>query len=237
MLDGTGLRDRQVQRWSRRRASRDLDGDPVTGGAYEADRDLSDVVMVAITIQPPLDTEGAPVHGEDGFGGDAPPHIPAGALGDFTGGLSSAAGPTLGNSFTDAAGVYLLDHGHVHFPGAELPAGWAYETWTIIDGVPSSRGRFGGAEGGEGHDEHDHDTPAPEAGKVAALQHLVPSTDLHGGALLITIEPAPTIRRCPTRCACWRRSCRPTRRTAPNTSLRTRGAPASPTGLRQSSSA
>lgn len=134
------------------------------------------------------------MHGEDGFGGDAPPHILAGALGDFTGGLSSAARPALGNSFTDVAGVYLLDHGHVHFPGVEfpaLPARWAYETWTIIDGVQSSLGRFGAAEGGEGHDEHDHDTPAPEAGKGAALQHLVPSTDVRGGALLITIEPAP----------------------------------------------
>ena len=66
-----------------------------------------------------------------------------------------------------------------------------YETWTITEGVPSSLGRFGATEGGEGHDEHDHDTPAPEAGKVGALQHLVPNTDVRGGVLLITIEPAP----------------------------------------------
>jgi hypothetical protein len=173
----------------------DLDGKPVAGGVYEAGRDLSDAVMVAITIQPPMQAGDAPQHGEDGFGGDAPPHLLVGVVTDYAALLSSSAGPALGGSFAGVAGVYLLDHGHLHFPGLELPvlpAGWAYETWAVFDGAPESLGRFGEAEAAHDDGGHDHDgAAASETGGIAAAQHLVLSRDLRGGALFTTIEPSP----------------------------------------------
>ena len=174
----------------------DLDGKPVQDGVYESGRDLSEAAMVAITIQPPIGSADSPAVGEDGFGGDAPPHLLAGVVTDLSVVLSPGAGPALGNTYADASGSYLLDHGHVHFPEFDLPtlpAGWAYETWVVVGGVAESLGRFGLAAGGDQaeHGEHDHEATTAEVGTVEAPQHLVPSSDVRGGTLFVSIEPSP----------------------------------------------
>jgi hypothetical protein len=182
------------------------DGKPISDGVYNAGRDLTGAMMVAITIQPPAGSADNPATDDDGFGGDAPPHLLAGVLTDFNAGLSSSASPALGASYADVSGSYRLDHGHVHFTDltlAPLPAGWAYEAWAVIDGVPESLARFGQADGGDadGHTEHQHDPPAADIGTgeasttapgaVQAPSHLAPSSDIRGGTLFISIEPAP----------------------------------------------
>ena len=172
----------------------DLDGKPVRNGVYDSGRDIGNAAVAAITIQPPIGSVDGPEPGEDGFGGDAPPHLLAGVIVGSTAVLSVGAGPALGHTFAGASGSYLLDHGHIHFATLELPvlpAGWAYETWVVHDGVTESLGRFGQAEGGGTHSEHSHGTEAVEAGTVEAPQHLVPSADIRGGSLFISIEPSP----------------------------------------------
>jgi hypothetical protein len=171
----------------------DVDGNSVRDGVYDAGRDLSDAAMIAITIQPPIGSAQNPAPDEDGFGGDAPPHLLAGEVVDLTAVLSPGAGPALGNTFADASGSYVLDHGHVHFTNLDLPAlppGWAYETWAAVDGVTESLGRFGQTEGG-GHAEHDPAANTAETGSVQAPPHLAPRSDIRGGTLFISIEPSP----------------------------------------------
>ena len=186
-----------------------VDGDPLPGGAFDTDLDLQDATMIVVTIEPEGDTDTVPTD----------THYLAGAVVDGGADLSVGADPALGDDFTSAHGYFILatpTDGNmdtdelsgvwfVDFPGApppgqglalpELPAGWLYEGWAVIDGQPVSTGVFG--------DPGMPDESAPFSGTTdpppfpgedfltnAPAGTTFP-TDLSGGMAVISIEPDP----------------------------------------------
>ena len=72
----------------------------------------------------------------------------------------------------------------------ELPAGWVYEGWVVVDGHPVSTGRFSSA------DMPDTDAAGPAAGPLDAPPYpgqdfVNPPRALPGGAAVISVEPEP----------------------------------------------
>lgn len=72
----------------------------------------------------------------------------------------------------------------------ELPAGWVYEGWVVVNGQPVSTGRFSSA------DMADTDGAGPAAGPLGAppfpgQDFVDPARVLPGGAAVISVEPEP----------------------------------------------
>lgn len=71
-----------------------------------------------------------------------------------------------------------------------LPAGWAYEGWVVVNGVPKSTGRFTSPTGA------DSDGAGSFAGPLAGpafpgQDFITPPSHLPGGMAVISIEPQP----------------------------------------------
>jgi hypothetical protein len=120
-------------------------------------------------------------------------------------------GAALGQDFAMAAGSYILntpttaaddsdyDQGiwWLTMPGPAasldlptLPAGWAYEGWVVVGGMPTTTGRFTQA------DMDDDDAAGPTAGMdgfppFPGQDFIDPALDLVGGAAVISVEPEP----------------------------------------------
>jgi len=195
--------------------------------------------MVPITIQPPLGTEGAPVHGEDEFGGDALPHILAGALGDFTAGSPRLHAPrsairlrmwlacTCSTTATCTSPASSSRRSRRDEPTRRGQSSMEFRRRWVVSEPPKAA---------KATTSTITTLPPPRQGRERLSSTWSPAPTSAVVRCSSRSSPRPTIRRCPTRCVCWRRRCRPTRRTAPNTPSRTR-APASPAGLQWSSSA
>ena len=196
-----------------------IDGAPVSTGRFnvEADgsltfltsslaEDVSAATAVVITIEPAVDPDPGP----------ADPKPLAGDVVDGVAQLTTAHPAALGTDFADAGGNFLVatpttettddEYSGVWFleitddgPVAgldipELPAGWVYEGWVVIDGQPVSTGRFldpgapddfGGFSGPLGN------PPFPgEDFIVNAPDGLSFPTDLRGQTVVLTVEPA-----------------------------------------------
>ena len=109
------------------------------------------------------------------------------------------ATPTNDLDTDENSGIWFLDlSGGSPAAGLELPAlpaGWNYEGWAVIDGVPVSTGRFNAL------DEADLDAPysGPRDGPpfpgedflFNAPAGLAFPVDLSGGAAVISVEPSP----------------------------------------------
>ena len=194
-----------------------VDGEPVSGGIFDVADDGSLEIAgqdhlyghngasaVVITIEPAVGDDPAP----------ADTHVLAGDLaedGSFE--LSIGHPAALGTDFADAAGSFILgtptndpdedELSGVWFlsvPGPEaslelpeLPTGWAYEGWALIDGQPVSTGRFldgaaaddfngfSGPNDGPSHPGEDFIINAPN--------DLSFPTDLSGATIVISVEP------------------------------------------------
>lgn len=120
------------------------------------------------------------------------------ALGnDFTGatGRFFLATPTNGDADTNDQGIWWIDASSGSpAPGLSLPSlprGWVYEGWVVVDGKPTSTGRFTNADG------PDSDGGGPAAGTVAPAppypgqDFINPALKLPGGMAVISIEPEP----------------------------------------------
>ena len=196
-----------------------IDGAPVSTGRFnvEADgsltfltgslaEDVSEATAVVITIEPAVDPDPGP----------ADPKPLAGDVVDGVAQLTTAHPAALGTDFADAGGNFLVatpttettddEYSGVWFleitddgPVAgldipELPAGWVYEGWVVIDGQPVTTGRFldpaapddfGGFSGPLGN------PPFPgEDFIVNAPDGLSFPTDLRGQTVVLTVEPA-----------------------------------------------
>lgn len=180
----------------------DLDGNDVD--LFSVDADTSAASAVVITIEPHGDADPAP----------SDTHILAGDIVDGSAELTIGHPAALGTDFADAAGEFVLatptdgDRTNDEFSGVwfltfpgpvagldlpELPAGWTYEGWTVIDGVPVTTGTFLSVEGS--------DDAAPYSGTVRTpafpgedfLQNapdgLTFPTDLSGATVVISVEP------------------------------------------------
>ncbi len=191
--------------YSTGRFSVEADGSKVyhTGSDWD---DLSTGTAFVLTIEP--------AEGDDPAPADA--HVLAGDLVDGVAELTVGHPAALGNDFSEAGGQFVLatptttveddELSGVWFidivDGAavqgldipELPAGWVYEGWAVIDGQPVSTGRFvdpGAADDFNGFSGTDATGPnyPGEDFIQNAPDGLEFPTDLTGSTIVISIEP------------------------------------------------
>ena len=166
---------------------------------------LETASAIVITIEPAGDNDTVP----------SDTHFVAGDVVDGIAELSIAHPAAIGTDFTDAAGTVLLatpTNGDntdelsgiwfLELPGPTaslqlptLPAGWKYEGWAVIDGIPVTSATFldvaaaddaapfSGPEPGPPFPGEDYLENAPDG--------LVFPTDLTGATIVISVEPDP----------------------------------------------
>ena len=184
----------------------DLDGRIIEDGEFETGVDLSEANAIVLTIEPAGDTDAIPTS----------THYLAGSVSAGSATLSVGHAAALGDSFTASLGKYILatptdsDGSNetsgiwfVELSGGltaglqlpQLPAGWVYEGWAVINGTPVTTGRFtdvaaadqstpySGPKGGPPFPGEDFLRNAPSG--------LTFPTDLRGATAVISIEPSP----------------------------------------------
>ena len=185
----------------------DLAGEVIPDGLFEVGVDLSDATDVILTIEPAGDTDTIP----------SETHYVAGALEEGSAHLTVASGAALGDDFLTANGTYILatptdgadtnERSGVWFvdisgdPIAasldlpELPAGWEYEGWAVIDGQPVTTGRFTARDMADSFNGFSGDEMAPpfpgEDFLINAPEGALFPTELAEGKVVISIEPSP----------------------------------------------
>ncbi len=181
----------------------DLDGNAIDHHGHSVD--VSAASAVVITIEPAGDTDTVP----------ALTKIVGGDVVDGSAELTVAHPAALGSDFADAAGSFILatptddddsnDLSGVWFltmPGPEagltlpeLPEGWVYEGWAVIDGSPISTGRFTDVAGPDDSSAFSGPNDAPpfpgEDFLVNAPEGVEFPTNLQGATIVISIEPDP----------------------------------------------
>lgn len=185
----------------------DLEGIAIPDAQFDAGRDLLDATEFVITIEAEGDIDITPgvskyLRGpRDGVDsqlviGDA------NAIGDN---FSSAAGqfilatPTDGPDSNEYAGVWFLDLGtSPPTPGLELPElpeGWQYEGWAVVDGTPISTGRFTALDAPDLGAPHSGKLPGPmvpgEDLLINAPDGFTFPADLRGQRIVVSVEPEP----------------------------------------------
>ena len=105
------------------------------------------------------------------------------------------AAPSAGNMPSYANGIWWLNFGPSGPTGPSLmlpmlPAGWMYEGWVVVGGMPITTGRFSQVMGA------DSDGAGPAAGSMGTppfpgQDFIMPPTNLIGGLAVISIEPVP----------------------------------------------
>lgn len=193
-----------------------VDGMPVSAGRFSVDGNgqasLTEFEFPAATAMGAskyvLTIE--PASGDDPAPSDT--HLLAG---DFTGGNASlgVADPAaLGSGFSTATGPFILNTPSTAGTDADfsqgiwwldpaggpdatlslpqLPAGWTYEGWVVVDGMPVTTGKFTDPAAA------DDDGAGPTAGPdgfppFPGQDYIDPALDLHGGTAVISIEPQP----------------------------------------------
>jgi hypothetical protein len=182
-------------------------GAPIAGGEFQTGLDLGAATAIVITVEPNNDSDPAP----------AATKIAAGDVNNGVATLTVAHSAALGNTFTSATGTYILatptdgpnsnERSGVWFLDASsssptaglslptLPAGWRYEGWAVINGMPVTTGTFRTATGA--------DMAAPFSGSQSgppfpgedflrnAPAGLSFPVDLRNDMVVITIEPDP----------------------------------------------
>lgn len=185
----------------------DLNGNVIENGSFDVASNAADASLVVLTIEPAGDTDAVP----------AATKYVGGALENGSATLSIAAAPALGNDFSDTSGSYILatptngndsdENSGVWFldlstgsPTAglnlpELPAGWEYEGWAVIDGQPVSTGRFTNpatADDFSGFSGEQAGPPFPgEDFLVNAPEGVSFPVDLSNAPIVISVEPSP----------------------------------------------
>jgi len=139
-------------------------------------------------------------------------------VGDFVGNTATLGTETVASSFDNVAGsfiiaaptgtgteeekysgVWFLDNSSgTPVAGLELPeleAGWKYEGWVVIDGVPVTTGTFTSVSGADEMAPFSGGNPGPmypgEDFLINAPQDLQFPTDVRGKVAVVSIEPFP----------------------------------------------
>ena len=179
-----------------------LDGEPIDLLEVEA---IESATAIVITIEPSGDTDEVP----------ADTHFLAGDVANGQADLTIGHAAAIGTDLSDAAGTFLLatptddDDSNelsgiwfIELPGPtaslqlpELAAGWRYEGWAVIDGVPLSSGTFVLVEGPDDAALFSGPNTGPpfpgEDYLVNAPEAVTFPTDLSGATVVISVEPYP----------------------------------------------
>jgi len=186
----------------------DLDGIAIPDGVFDAGRDLSVATEFIITIESPGDVDITPAetHYLGGVleGVDASLTVDGGTLAfatDFTDAVGHyiLATPTDGPESNETSGAWWIDLSvQPPQPGLEipeLPPGWEYEGWVVIDGMPVSTGRFLYADAPDFSDEFSGPQGGPpfpgEDLLVDAPEGLDFPAEIRGRNVVVTVEPQP----------------------------------------------
>ena len=187
-----------------------LSGKVIPNGEFNVGRDLSDATVIALTIEPPGDTDAVP-SAVKYLAGDVSRQSAAASD------LSVSHGAALGNDFSGASGKFILatptdgadtnEHSGIWYidlssggptPGLQLPAlppSFVYEGWVIIDGTPVSTGTFrdvAAADSGNPFSGSEPGKPFPGEDFLRnAPAGLTFPPDLRGRTAAISIEPVP----------------------------------------------
>ena len=158
------------------------EGNPVKGGVYQADIDMTEAAAVAITLHPPGDDRGPNAQ-----------HIVGGAVEALAAKLTLDDSLGIGANLRESTGTYSLTgerSATLTFATPGMHPGFAYEAWVVKDGVLTSLGTFGGkpvdvAAGGHVHvhQQTDHTLKTHEL--------VVDGADLRGSRVVLTLEPIP----------------------------------------------
>ncbi len=198
-----------------------VDGAPKTTGTFSVDAtgklsetsfeinstDLSSATAFILTIEPNPDPSPNPsdVHiiAGDFSGSSASLSVGHGAaLGDDFSSISGKyilATPTNGADTDEKSGIWFLDLSSgtpaVGLNLPTLPAGWKYEGWTVINGVPVTSGTFTSVDVKDDSDPFSSTQGGPpfpgEDYLLNAPMGLTFPTNLAGGTAVISIEPDP----------------------------------------------
>ncbi len=196
-----------------------VDGSPQTTGVFTVDGSgnlskssfsldadaLDKATAFILTVEPSPDPDPAPTA----------VHILAGDFSAKSASLSVAHGAALGNSFSNAAGKYILatptngDNNDeksgvwfLNLPGPSagltlptLPTGWVYEGWAVVGGTPLSTGTFTNVAMADDDAPFSGNMDAPPFPGEDFLNNapsgIVFPVDLSGGKVVISIEPVP----------------------------------------------
>ncbi len=183
-----------------------VDGAFIANNEFNVSGDLSRATAIVITIEPTGDTDTIP----------ATTHYAAAALANGTGTLtinhangvgtdfSKASGsyilatPTNGPNSNETSGIWFLDPTAGPSATLNLPnltAGWVYEGWAVINGVPVSSGRFTSVNGVDDFDGFSGPAGGPpfpgEDFLLNAPSGVSFPTDLSDAPVVISVEPHP----------------------------------------------
>lgn len=172
------------------------------------DNDVEMATTFVLTIEPQPDNDPAPSNA----------HVLAGDFSGDMADLTISHGAALGTDFASAMGKYILatptngpgtnENSGIWFldlsSGAPteglmlptLPAGWIYEGWTVIDGVPVTSGKFMMGSGFDMFDGYSStENPGPPFPGEDYLMNAPKGssfpTDIAGGIAVISVEPYP----------------------------------------------
>ena len=185
----------------------DLNGNPIASNSFETNVDLSVVPSMFITIEPDGDTNQTPsttrILGGEFDNGVATLTVEHRTAIDAT--LFLAAGtyilstPTNGPDTDEDSGVWFINRTAgprgrgLTLP--DLPPGWTYEGWTVVDGIPVTTGTFTEVTGA--------DEAAPYSGPMEGFSFpgedfltnapagLSFPTFLSGALVVVSVEPSP----------------------------------------------
>ena len=169
--------------------------------------DLAAATTFILTLEPASGDDPAPSN----------THILAGDFSGTTGQLSIGHGAAIGDDYSNSGGVYILatptngpdtdENSGIWFldlsSGApavglnlpDLPSGWKYEGWAVIDNQPVTSGKFTAVDTVDEFDGFSSTMPGPpfpgEDYLVNAPANIVFPTDLASGKAVISIEPDP----------------------------------------------
>ena len=201
-----------------------VNGSPVTTGTFMVDAsgnlsqtkfelkatDVDNASKFVLSIEPKSDSDPMPsatkMMAGDFSGSSAT--INTGLVGDF----SNAAGkyilatPTNGADNDENSGIWFLDIATgsptVGLMLPQLPDGWKYEGWVVINGTPVTTGTFINASATDDADPYSSTMPLPDVNGmdgffpgedflINAPMGLSFPTDIAGGMAVISIEPSP----------------------------------------------
>ena len=199
-----------------------VDGEPVSTGKFNITpsgqmapkvfnvnkKALADATTFVLTIEPQPDPDPAPAN----------THVLAGNFANGSASLSISHGAALGIDFSTASGTFILATPTTSTTTDELsgiwfldissgspmaglnlptlPAGWIYEGWTVIDGVPVTSGKFMDVDNYDFDDPYSSsENPGPpfpgEDYIMNAPSGLSFPTNISGGIAVISVEPYP----------------------------------------------
>lgn len=194
-----------------------VSGSPVSTGKFTVDdmgnlsqttfsvdsMDLSQAVKFVLTIEPNPDPDPAPSSTHI-LAGDFNANTANVSIGDpaaFGDDFMSSTGyyllatPTDNDSTDERSGLWFINMGMAGLTLPTLPAGWSYEGWAVIQGIPVTTGKFTAVDMADSSAPYSGPNAGPpfpgEDFVMNAPMGLTFPTDLRNGKAVVTIEPDP----------------------------------------------